>query len=280
MHDILLQLDSYPDPTPLEAVDRAINFATAVGATLSAVAVQVDIRNPSNRLADHFVGLSGLVAGEEQKSRANCETALTAFSAKANAAGVLGEARQVRADLYAVAQTVAALARTRDLCIVPVARPLDGQRAVAEAVIFGSGRPSLVFRSGGPGLAAGPLGLALVAWDGSRAAARALADALTFLPSAREVRVLTVVNEKREARSGLGAEVVRHLKMHGVTSVADDVDAAGRRIGPVLEAYAEQHRAELLVMGAFGHSRVREFILGGATQHMLHELPLPIFISH
>src|SRR5690606_35811509 len=133
-------------------------------------------------------------------------------------------------------------------------------------VVFGSGRPTLVFRPAGAPLPEQGLGTVVLAWDGSRSAARVMADALPLLAKAREVRVLTVVNEKPEARSGLGADVVRHLQAHGVTALAEEVDAARQSIGKVLEVYASQHGADLLVMGAYGRSRVREFILGGATE--------------
>ena len=95
-----------------------------------------------------------------------------------------------------------------------------------------------------------------------------------------EVRVLTVVNDKPDARSGVGVDVVRHLKAHGVNAMADEVEADNRRIGRVLEEYAADCRSDLLVMGAYGRSRVREFILGGATEHMLRDPKVPLFLAH
>src|SRR5450759_2359517 len=77
-----------------------------------------------------------------------------------------------------------------------------------------------------------------------------------------------------------GAELAKHLARHGVDVVLDTVDAAGRGIGDVLESYVTSRNADVLVMGAYGHSRIREFILGGATQSMLSRPPLPSFFSH
>lgn len=280
MRDILLQLDSYPEATPLEAIDQAARFTAAVGGVLSALAVEVDVRAPSNRLADRLIGLSRLAEEEEQKSRRACKAGLEMFSTRAREAGVRGEALHGKADLYGIGDYVAERARTRDLCIVPVAEPLDGQRSVAEAVVFGSGRPVLFFRPSAVGLLSGGLSTVILAWDGSRSAARAMADAIPAMLKAREVRVLTVVNEKPAARSGLADDATRHLKAHGVNAVADEVDGAGRRIGEVLEKYASNCRSDLLVMGAYGRSRVREFILGGATEHMLHDPKVPLLLSH
>ena len=280
MRDILLQIDTYPDATPAAAIDQAVRFAVAVGGVLSALAVEVDIRAPRNKVADYLIGLSRLAEEEEGKSRRFCIAALEDFALRAGAAGVLGEAIHGVADLYAVGEYVAERSRARDLCIVPVADPLDGQRAIIEAVVFGSGRPVLTFRPGIADLPAGEPGAVVLAWDGTRTAARAMADALPILLKAREVRVLTVTNEKPSARAGMGKDAVRHLVAHGVNAVAEEVDAGGRRIGMVLEAYLAQRRPDLFVMGAYGRSRAREFILGGATEHMLREPATPLLLSH
>lgn len=280
MKDILLQIDSYPEPTSREAIEQACRFAAAAGGTLSALAVEIDIRIPTNRLADFLIDLTQQAEEEEQKSRGACQAALATFTKAATASGVLGQALTGKADLYAVGDYVAKRARTRDLCIVPVVNQIDGQRSVAEDVVFGSGRPTLLFRPGVADLLSHGLSTVVLAWDGSRSAARVMADALPLLPKAREVRVLTVLNEKPEAHSGLGDDVVRHLKAHGVNALADEVDAEKRPIGEVLATYAERHGSDLLVMGAYGRSRVREFILGGATEYMLHDPKVPLLLSH
>jgi nucleotide-binding universal stress UspA family protein len=280
MRDILLQIDTYPEATPAEAIDQAVRFTAAVGGVLSALAVEVDIQAPKNRLADYLIGLSQMAVEEEQKSRRFCAVALEAFATRAEEAGVLGEVIHGKADLYAVGAYVAERSRTRDLCIVPVVDQSDGQRSVIEAVVFGSGRPVLTFRPGGADLPLGGLGTIVLAWDGTRTAARALADALPVMQTAREVRVLTVTNEKPSARSGMGKDVVRHLAGHGVNAVVEEIDAGGRRIGLVLEEYLALHRPDLFIMGAYGRSRAREFILGGATEHMLYDPKVPLLLSH
>lgn len=280
IRDVLLQIDSYPEATSADGIEQAARFTAAIGGVLSALAVEVDIRAPSSRIADYLVGLRELAAEEERKSRDACHSRLEIFRVKAEAAGVLGEALHGRSDLYCVGEYVAKRARTRDLCIVPVADRLDGQRFIAEEVIFSSGRPVLLFRPGQADLLSGGLSTVVLAWDGSRSAAHAMAEAIPVMLKAREVRVLTVINEKPDARRGLGDDAVRHLKLHGVNAVAEEVDASGRRIGGVLEDYVAKCGSDLLVMGAYGRSRVREFILGGATEHMLHDPKVPLFLSH
>lgn len=124
------------------------------------------------------------------------------------------------------------------------------------------------------------LGPAVVAWDGGRCAARALADALPILARAETVRVLAVINEKPAAVAGLAAEAARHLQAHGIDAAIDEVDGRDAPIGESLDAYLAKAACDLLVMGAYGRSRAREFILGGATQHMLRDPKVPLFLAH
>ena len=149
----------------------------------------------------------------------------------------------------------------------------------AEAVIFGSGKPTLVLPER-PRARPFELNTAVVAWDFSRAAARAIADAIPILEKAREVRIVTVANEKVLDSKHSAEELAKNLSRHGIDVILDNVDAAGRSIGQVLEAHAASCSADMLVMGAYGHSRFREFILGGATKSLLSKPPVPILFSH
>lgn len=280
MKDVLLHINSYPDPTPAEAIEQAVRFAAKVSTGLTALAVHVELKTSSNWLADQVMSLSAMCAEQEARSLAACRQALDQFTAGCAAYRVSGTTLLTRSDYFALGGHVAGRARTHDLCLVPWTDPMDGQRSVAETVVFESGRPVLLFRPGVADLPAEGFGDVVVAWDGGRASARALADALPLLKPAKRVRVLTIVNEKAAARPHLGAEVVRHLNAHGVTAVAEEVDASGRKAGRALTDHLAAHGADLLVMGAYGHSRFREFLLGGATEHMLHDPTTPIFMSH
>ena len=280
VRDILLHLDSYPDPTPLEGVKWAIGFAGLLQARLSALAVQVRIPVHSNRMADYLIGLSGMVREVEEKSATRCRELLQKFEAKATAAGVFEGRMLESADIYDVGGRVADHARTRDLSIIPLAARADTPGSVAETVIFESGRPLVILQPTPQANNTARLDMVVVAWDGSRPAARALADAMPILGIAKKVHILTVLHEKEGAVSGLGAELARYLKVHGIQAKVDEIDAKGAAIGAVLEKYLKSLPADLLVMGAYGHSRVREFLLGGATQSVLNAPPVPILLSH
>src|SRR4029079_17019733 len=106
------------------------------------------------------------------------------------------------------------------------------------------------------------------------------ADALPILAGAAEVRVLTILNEKASATAGVADDLVHHLARHRIPAQVDAVDADGDPIGAVLERYLAETRPDLLVMGAFGHSRTREFILGGATRGVLHAPKVSVLLSH
>lgn len=147
-------------------------------------------------------------------------------------------------------------------------------------MIFGSGRPTIVLpevsKRGDP-LSFDVVG---VAWDFSRPAARAVADALPILQLAKIVRLVTITEEKTINTRRSGIELAKHLACHGIEVVLDEEDAAGRTIGQALEGYVTAREIDLLVMGAYGHSRMRDFILGGATKTIIANPPLPVLLSH
>lgn len=275
--DILLTLTSYPDPTPASVAEQAVAIAETFGAHLAAVACEVHVEVPGHFLSGATANIPGLIAGETQKSRDSAKTMLTAFHAAAEKSGILHETQLEKCSTYAVPDLLVDHARLHDLTIVPV--PESYGQWYAEGVIFGSGRPTLVLPEG-PQARPFELGTVAVAWDFSRAAARAVSDAMPLLETARKVRVVTVTNEKKLDDKHSAEALAKNLARHGIDVVLDKVDAKGRRIGEVLEAYTVSHQVDVLVMGAYGHARWRQFILGGATQSLLSNPPLPILFSH
>lgn len=278
-HDMLLQIAAYPEPTPQALITEGVALGAKLGDGLSALAVCVRIPVHSNRIADYLIRLSDLAEEEEARSAAAARSALDRFTEAARTAGVFRDGLLESADLYAVAEHVAGRARTRDLCIVPLAERFDGQRETAQAIIFGSGRPVLLFAAGRSG-PEGPLGTAVVAWDGGACSARALAASLPALKRAEKVRVVGVLNDKPAAGPGVTAEPVRHLKAHGIDAVGEEIDGGGAPAGRLIEDYVQTHGASLLIMGAYGHSRLRDFVLGGATEHVLRNPPVPVLLTH
>ena len=275
--DILLTLTSYPDPTPPSVTEEAVAIAASLGAHLAAVACEVHVEVPGHFLSGTVANIPGLIAGETEKSRRSAKDLLAAFDAAATKAGLLHETYFEKCPTFVVPDMLVDYARLRDLTIVSV--PASYDQWYAEAVIFGSGRPTLVLPES-PRPRPFKLGTVAVAWDFSRTAARAVSDALPLLEKAKKVRIVTVVNEKKLDTKRSAAELAKNLARHGIDVVLDQVDAAGRGIGEVLEAYTASHGIDVLVMGAYGNSRWRQFILGGATKSLLSKPPLPIMFSH
>jgi len=278
--DVLVALTTYPEPTPLSAVDEAIDVAAALGAKISAIACEVKIRAPGSPLGSYLLDIPAMVAAENKKSATNAQQLLVAFQDAAEKRGAFQERISEQCLTSQVPDVFIEYARLRDLTIVPVPEGDYIDQWYAESIIFGSGRPTIVLPYTRKQTGSFALDTVIVAWDFSRPATRAVADAMPILEKAKRVCVLTVTKEKAIDTRRSGAELAKHLARHGVDVVLDDVDAKGRTIGDVFEAHLTYRNANLLVMGAYGHSRIRQFILGGATKRMLTRPPVPILLSH
>jgi nucleotide-binding universal stress UspA family protein len=150
-----------------------------------------------------------------------------------------------------------------------------------EQLVLSSGRPVLVVPHTG---AINPVGAkVLVAWNGSREATRAVHDALPFLQVARRTTMIVIVGEAEEYRGpcARGSDLVAALARHGVQVEYSEIEVKNRaRAGETLLSLASEFGADLVVMGAYGHSRWRELILGGATQTVLEAAQVPVLMSN
>lgn len=276
--DLLLNLANYPDATPPAAVDVAVDFAAAIGAKLSAIACEIKYAVPGSFIAPAFLNVPAMAEAEAKKGRTQAEADLAAFQKTADNKGVFEERILGRCLAPDLPGLLVEYARLRDLTVVPAEANDLADQPNAEALIFESGRPVLMLpREPRKAFA---LNTATIAWDFSRPAARAVGDALPLLTRTKRVHIVTVTNEKRIDTTRSGPELAKHLARHGVDVILETVDAAGRSIGTALEAAARAHDSDLLVMGAYGHSRLREFVLGGATRSMTTHPPLPVLLSH
>lgn len=279
--DILLALTSYPEPTSHGAVDQAVSWASLLGARISAVAFETQVLVPGrNFLSDMLLDIPAMVAAELAKSSKNAHDLLDTFENNAKQKGVFQERILERCAVSGIPDRIVDYARTRDLTIVPVQESDSVEQWYAETVIFGSGRPTLILPQGSQQIRTPTLDTVVLAWDFSRPAARAVADSLPILEKAKLVHVVTVTSEKPIDTGRSSEALSKHLAHHGVKFVAETVDAEGREIGDVLEDCIMLRNADLLVMGAYGHSRVRDFILGGATKSIVSRPPVSVFLSH
>lgn len=278
--DILFALTSYPVRTPDRMVAAGVAIAAALDARIEALACEAKVKLPGTLLGAALIDLPAIAAGEAEKSAKNVTDLLARVEDEARKQGVIAETASEKCFTADVPQTLAEYARFRDLAIVPVPTGDDVDQWHAETVIFESGRPALIIPGEWKKQGAFRLDTAVIAWDFSRTAARAVADAIPVLQKTKLVHVVTVINEKKIDTQRSAAELARHLVHHGIKVNVDTTDAAGRDIGTALKSYCASRDADILVMGAYGHSRLREFVLGGATRSMLSQPTLPVLMSH
>lgn len=168
-------------------------------------------------------------------------------------------------------------ARLHDLVVID-AEPdaLTGDRGLIEVLLFDTGRPLMVVPRGGATFAVRRI---LVAWDESAQATRALHDALPLLKQADSVEIVSITGEKDLSESLPGAEIAPSLAHHDVPVTVVDLVAENEDVAETLRKHALLSRADMIVMGAYVHSRLRELVLGGVTQALLRSCPVPLFLS-
>ena len=148
-------------------------------------------------------------------------------------------------------------------------------RSILEAVLLETGRPLLIPSAGAPAVMMAEK--IAIAWNPTPEAARAVALAMPFLARAKEIVVMTV--EEEEGRRDEADRLVRSLAWHGLSGTVERLTPGPHGAAQTLLAAASS-KAGLLVMGGYGHSRLREWVFGGFTQRILAEAPLPVLIAH
>lgn len=258
------------------SVATAIRLAGAFGAHLEGLAIVPPLEAPL-RLRPRQ-SAAALMKKEWERDKVEARAAARGFEAQARKAGVTSaQAAVVEGEEPAV---VAARARVADLVVM--SRPgaddlglLGGHQI--EATLLGVGRPVLLVPEKAPGV--GFPAKALVAWNGSRECARALTDALPLLAKAASVTLLTC-GPAAEAEGERVAGAVTFLGRHGVAAVAAHARVEDHRVGDAILARAKKTGADLLVMGAYGRSRLAEVVLGGATRAVLSAAGCCVLMSH
>lgn len=277
---LLFQVSSYPEATPVSAIGQAVSYAKLLDSKLTVLVFENEIPAPHNALANAIIDVGGMVAAERERSRSNAQTQLKLLREEAGADHIEYGEMVVRCMTAEMPEIITTYARTHDLTVIPIHDTDSFQNYIAECVIFGAGRPVLLVPVLPAPMNKPRLKAVGIAWDFSRPAARAVADALPILMQADAVRIVLITNDK-PAEAGQSVEaLVKNLAEHGIEPIVDEVPARGRSIGEALEDYAQVHFLDLLVMGAYGHSRFRDFLLGGATKSMVANPPMPVFLSH
>jgi nucleotide-binding universal stress UspA family protein len=274
LNDIVVYVDS------AEATEARVDFAVALakdhGAHLRGIAFAPTALLPLYGADVGLADMSEVLEGV----KAQGEAALQAFKARAEAAGVSVEGRLMQGMSEEFPRDFACAARHVDLAIIGQPRngdPLLGQYALVERCLFASGRPVIIVPAVTEKVVV--TGTVVAAWDGSAEAARAFNDALTFLKRPSRVVLLVGVAEQGGEPPEVD-DMVAHLKRRGVVGEVVRFSTGEGDIGKTILAKAKELHADMIVMGAFHHSRWREFILGGVTLTMLEEATIPLLMAH
>jgi nucleotide-binding universal stress UspA family protein len=276
--DLLLPLLSYPRAMPAAPIRAAVELAAHYGAHLNAVVAQVEV-DPGPYFEGAEVGV--FLEQANAMSRKQASELLQVVKSAAEEKGVGCDVRVEKGPLPEAADRLVEEARLSGLSVVPVRQDFDSDRQLAERLIFGSGRPVLIAPGGVRKVGHATLDRAAIAWDGGKQAARAIGDAMPLLQRAAKVRIFTVEKDKTFESFRTGVDLAKHLGRYGIDAEIDAIEkAAQQTIGDAFKSYVSRHNIDLLVMGAYGHSRLREFVLGGATRGMLTDPPCWTLLAH
>lgn len=258
------------------AARYALGLAGAFDAHLEALVLELDVMTPRSV---HGRQITADALARVSHRNAEVGAAAEALERAAREQGVDAAVITDRSHIHSTPEIATDHARLADIAVAGVCEEgLLSERMIAEALIFQSGRPVIIVPVGhDAGFGTDRI---LVAWDFSRVAARALADALPLLRRASEVTLVSFGDDKDFASSLSKDDVLAALRRRGVEAGFREARRGSRDIGEAINAAAVEGRADLLVMGGFGHSRFRDFVLGGATRTILAAPRLPSLLSH
>lgn len=278
LRNLLVHLDS------TEAVESrgrlALALAESHGAHLTALVPTATPLLPS------YIGATlprELIELQESNARERAAAAAAAFETSAKAGSVKTEVRLASCEEPRVAEVINLHARYADLVILGQYnedQPTPTGGALVEDVILGAGRPVLIVPYIGAQRTPGER--VMLAWDGGREAARAAQDALPLMEAAKEVVILVIGASRNPGEHGEepGADIALHLSRHGVSAEVHRSEGADLAVGEEILSRLADAGSDLLVMGGYGHSRLREVVLGGATRTLLREMTVPVLMSH
>ena len=259
------------------AVDYAISVANGFDAHLAGLALTYEPYVPGTV----FRGAAAhIVASYRAQIETAGKAAVEKFETAARRAGVAVESHLLQTELAGIDELFAKTARRFDLCVVGQTKlgKAFPEEILPETALFGSGRPVLVV----PYIQKTGMKLdrVLVCWDGSRAAARALGDAMPFLARSKSIDIVTIARNEEPHHELPGVDVAHHLARHTLKVEFKRIVANDPDVASIILSTAADLGSDMIVMGGYGHSRLREFVLGGATRGILEAMTAPVLMSH
>jgi nucleotide-binding universal stress UspA family protein len=272
--DLVVNLPVNRQPT---AADYAISIAQTFSAHITGIAFAYEPVTAPTVMG----GVpSDWVNAQRTESAKQATAAIAQFEGAAQRLGLSADHQMLTAEVGGAAHLFGRIAQRFDLSVVGQAEPdrPAPEELIIESALFESGRPVVVV----PYIQKQGLKLerVLVCWDASRTATRAIADSLPFLTRAKAIDVITVTDGHAKNDATLGADIGHHLARHGLNIEVKRIVSPDVDVPNTILSYAADCSADFLVMGGYGHSRLREFMLGGATRGILTSMTVPVLMSH
>ncbi|MDF2114881.1 universal stress protein [Roseiarcaceae bacterium H3SJ34-1] len=258
------------------AFAQAVALAKAQQAHLTVVPVSVISRAPGSAISAALV--SGMLKTVNDQVRAATNVSAQAAKEALALSGLTYDVNVHEGIMLDLGDWIAKAARSVDLTVVD--RPsnaIEASELFFERALFSSGRPVLV---ASPEHMSEAVRKATLAWNGSAVAARALGEAIALFPSLKAVDVVVVNGEKSLANALPGTEIAQHLARHKIEVNLIEAPVVSGSIAATIDEVATRAKSDLIVMGGFGHSRLREFLLGGVTAEITALARLPVLFAH
>jgi nucleotide-binding universal stress UspA family protein len=261
-------------------IDAAARLAEAHEGRLVGLAT---VAQPTPILVEGSAAAAGIWAEQLSQHESDAKEAAEAFMEMMRTRGVPAEARIASGFEENAGGVLALNARYADLAVIG-GRDGTASRTLADTLIdgalFDSGRPALIMPAAGAPETIGKR--PLLAWDGGPQAARSAYDALPFLANATHVRVCVAATYFGMGKHGdePGADIARWLAGHGAKVAVEVVEPKGQSVAEALAAAAKRDGCDMIVMGGFGHSRLRQSLFGGVTSDLIDSPPVPLFVTH
>lgn len=259
------------------AENFAISVATMFEAHLLGVAFAYDPIIPYSPMG----GIpTEFIESQRAESEKSARGAMARFETAAKRAGISAASHLLSTSVASASDQLGRIARRFDLVVLGQPRREKAMPAamIDEGVLFECGRPVIFV----PYIQKGGIKLdrVMVCWDGGRAATRAVADAMPFLHKAKRVDVVVIGSKPPKSDEISGADIGEHLARHGLKIEVKRITSPDIDVAATILSHAADSSADMIVMGGYGHSRLREFILGGATRGLFEAMTVPVLMSH
>ena len=259
------------------AADYAVSVASALDAHLAGIAFVYD---PIVPMTGAGYMPAEVIETQQADNEAAAKAAIDRFSELVRRAGLSAEPLTMSASLAGAGEQFGRIARRFDLAIVGQAEPETStvDDIIAETTLFESGRAMIMV----PYIQKLPLKLdnVMVCWDGSRQSARAIGDAMPLLVKAGRVEIVIIADEKGKQDEIEGADIGEHLARHDLKVEVNRIPGGDVDVADVLLSHLADSGADFMVMGGYGHSRLREFVLGGVTRSIFRSMTVPTLLAH